>query len=34
MRIVKDQVEERSVVVTVLNKKSAIWKEASMNNVT
>ena len=30
LRIVKDQIEERSVAVIVLNKESAIWKDAGM----
>ena len=31
--IVKDQIEERSVVVIVLNKESAIWRNASMKTL-
>ena len=34
LRIVKDQVEERSVAVTVLNKESAIWKDAGMKTLS
>ena len=30
LKIVKDQIQERSVVVIVLNKESAIWKDASI----
>ena len=30
LKSVKDQIEERSVVVIVLNKESAIWKDASI----
>ena len=33
-RIVKDQVEERSVAVIVLNKGSAIWKDADMKTLS
>ena len=33
LKIVKDQVEERSVVVSVLNKESAIWRNASMKTL-
>ena len=29
LNIVKDQIEERSVVVFALNKESAIWKNSS-----
>ena len=32
--IVLDQIEERSVVVIVLNKESATWKDASMKTLT
>ena len=34
LRIVKDQVEERSVAVTVFNKESAIWKDAGMKTLS
>ena len=34
LRIVKDQIEERSVVVIVLNKESAIWRNASMKTLS
>ena len=34
LRIVKDQVEEGSVVVIVLNKESKIWREASMKTLS
>ena len=30
LKIDNDQIEERSVVVTVFNKESAIWKDANM----
>ena len=33
MRIVKDQIEERSVVVTVLNLESSVWKDDSMKTL-
>ena len=33
MKIVKDQIEERSVVVFILSKESAIWKDASMETL-
>ena len=33
LKIVKDQIEERSVVVLVLNTQSAIWKDASMKTL-
>ena len=33
LKIVKDQIEERSVVVIVLNTQSAIWKDASMKTL-
>ena len=33
LKIVKDQIEQRSVVVLVLNKESAIWKDASMKTL-
>ena len=31
LKNIKDQMEERSVVVIVLNEESAIYKDASMN---
>ena len=34
LRIVKDQIEERSVAVIVLNKESAIWKDAGMKTLS
>ena len=34
LRIVKDQIEERSVVVIVLNKESAIWKDPRMKTLS
>ena len=33
LRIVKDQIEERSVVVIVLSNESTIWREASMRTL-
>ena len=33
LRIVKDQIEERSVVVIVMNRESAIWSKASLEIV-
>ena len=33
LKIVKDQIEERSVVVIVRNRESAIWKNASVKTV-
>ena len=33
LKIVKDQIEERSVVVTVLNKEPVIWKDAIMKTL-
>ena len=33
LKIIKDQVEERSVVVIVLNKESAMWREESMKTL-
>ena len=33
LKIVKDQIEERSGAVIVLNKESAIWKDASMKTL-
>ena len=33
LNIVKDQVEERSVIVLVLNIESAVWKDASMKTL-
>ena len=33
LRIVKDQIEERSVVVIVSNRESAIWRNASVKIV-
>ena len=32
-KIVKDQIEERSVAVIVLNTESATWKDASMKTL-
>ena len=32
LKLFKEQIEERSVVVLVLKKESAIWKDASMKN--
>ena len=34
LKIVEDEIQERSVVVFVLNKESAIWKGASMNTLS
>ena len=34
LKVVKDQSEERSVVVIVLNEESAIWKDASMETLS
>ena len=34
LKIVKDQAEERSVVVIVVNKELAIWKDASMKTLS
>ena len=34
LTFVKDQVEERSVVVIVLKKESAIWKDASVKTLS
>ena len=34
LRIVKDQIEERGVVVIVSNRESAIWREAGLRSVT
>ena len=33
LRIVNDQIEERSVVVIVMNRESAIWRKASLKTV-
>ena len=33
LNIIKDQIEERSVVVLVWNRESAIWKDASMKTL-
>ena len=33
LKIVKDQIEEPSVAFIVLNKESAIWKDASMKTL-
>ena len=33
VRVVKDQIEERSVVIFVLKKESTIWREASVKNL-
>ena len=33
MRVVRDQIEERSVVVTVSNRESEIWRNASVKIV-
>ena len=34
LRIVKDQIEERGVVIIVMNRESAIWRKASLKTVT
>ena len=34
LKIVKDQIEERSVVVIALNKELSIWKDASMKTLS
>ena len=33
VRVVKDQIEERSVVIFVLKKESTIWREASVKTL-
>ena len=33
LRIVKDQIEERGVVIIVMNRESAIWKKTSLKTV-
>ena len=33
LRIVKDQIEERGVVIIVMNRKSAFWRKASLKSV-
>ena len=33
MRVVRDQIEERSVVVIVSNRESEIWRNANVKNV-
>ena len=33
MRFVKDQIEERGVVIIVTNRESAIWRKASLKTV-
>ena len=32
-RIIKDQIEERGVIVVVMSRESAIWKKASLKSV-
>ena len=34
LRIVKDQIEERGVVIIVMSRGSAIWRKASLKSVT
>ena len=33
LRTVKDQIEERGVVIIVMNRESAIWRKASLQTV-
>ena len=33
LRVVRDQIEERGVAIIVMNRESAIWREASLKTV-